>query len=338
MKLQRHGGEKAVKKEIKTLAVLTSGGDAPGMNACVRAVVRAGVYHGLDVIGYEFGYRGLLSGSTRSLDGRSVSNIIQRGGTILGSSRCPEFETETGQRQAAENLRRGKVDALVVIGGDGSFKGARALMNHWEGQVIGVPGTIDNDLGGTDYTIGYFTALDTALGSIDRIRDTAEAFDRIFLVEVMGRMAGDIAEGVGVAGGAEEILVPEAPREIADIARRIHEARDRGKLSYIIVVAEGFCKGGAIEVARQLTAQTSFQCRTCVLGHTQRGGSPVAHDRILGTRLGVHAVEAVLQGATGVMVGVECGEEKLTRFEDLDKERRRIAPAFWEKINTILSR
>lgn len=323
---------------MQTIAVLTSGGDAPGMNACIRAVVRAAVHHGIGVLGYRFGYTGLVSGDARPLDSRSVSNIIQRGGTILGSSRCPEFETEAGQKRAAENLRKRKVDALVVIGGDGSFKGARALMRHWDGQVIGVPGTIDNDLGGTDYTIGYFTALDTALGSIDRIRDTAEAFDRIFLVEVMGRMAGDIAQGVGVAGGAEEILVPEVPRDIDDIARRIREARDRGKLSYIIVVAEGFCRGGAIEVARGLSEATSFPCRTCVLGHTQRGGSPVAHDRILGTRLGVYAVEAALDGSTGVMAGIECGKERLTRFEDLDKERRRPPPEYWERVKTILSR
>lgn len=324
--------------KIKTLAVLTSGGDAPGMNACIRAVVRAGAHHGLGVVGYRFGFRGLLNADAQALDGRSVSNIIQRGGTILGSSRCDEFKTEAGRERAAENLRGAGIDALVVIGGDGSFKGAHALADHWKGRIVGIPGTIDNDLGGTDYTIGYFTALDTALGSIDRIRDTAEAFDRVFLIEVMGRMAGDIAQGVGVAGGAEEILVPEAPRGIDEIARRIREARERGKLSYIIVVAEGFCEGGAIEVARRLSEVTSFPCRTCVLGHTQRGGSPVAHDRILGTRLGVYAVEAAIDGATGVMAGIECGMEMLTPFEDLDKERRRPGPAYWERISEILSR
>ncbi len=323
---------------IKTIGVLTSGGDAPGMNACIRAVVRTAVYHGLDVVGYRFGYRGVVSGQSRRLDSRSVSNIIQRGGTILGSSRCDEFETETGQRRAAENLGTAGIDALLVIGGDGSFRGAHALMRHWDGQVIGIPGTIDNDLGGTDFAIGYFTALDTALDSIDRIRDTAEAFDRVFLVEVMGRMSGDIALGVGIAGGAEEILVPEVPQDIDSIARRVREAKARGKLSYIIVVAEGFCKGGAIEVARRLEEVTSFACRACVLGHTQRGGSPVAHDRILGTRLGVYAVEAALEGATGVMVGIKCGKEALTCFQELRKEERTPGPAYWERISAILSR
>ncbi len=235
----------------KTIGVLTSGGDAPGMNACIRAIVRTAVFRGLRVLGYRFGYVGLIAGDYRTLDGRSVSNIIQRGGTILGSSRCKEFETEEGRRKAAESLRKAGVDALLVIGGEGSLEGAREFAAQWDGQIIGLPGTIDNDLGGTDWTIGFFTALDTALDSIDKIRDTAEAFDRVFLVEVMGRLAGDIALGVGIAGGAEEILIPEKPEAIETVARRVMDAKRLGKLSYIIVVAEGFCKGGAIEVARQ---------------------------------------------------------------------------------------
>jgi 6-phosphofructokinase 1 len=322
----------------KTIGVLTSGGDAPGMNACIRAVVRTAVHYGVDVVGYRFGYKGVVDADSRRLDGRSVSNIIQRGGTILGSSRCKEFETEAGLRRAAVNLRSAGIDALLVIGGEGSLKGALALAAHWNGLIIGIPGTIDNDLGGTDFTIGYFTALDTALGSIDRIRDTAESFDRVFIVEVMGRMAGDIAVGVGVAGGAEEILVPEVPEDMDRITRRLREAKDRGKLSYIIVVAEGFIDGGALDLARRLTEMTSLPCRACVLGHTQRGGSPVAHDRILGTRLGVYAVEAALEGATGVMVGIKCGKEVLTRFEDLAKDRRVPGPEYWERINAMLSR
>jgi 6-phosphofructokinase 1 len=323
---------------MKRIAVLTSGGDAPGMNACIRAITRTAVYRDVDVVGYRFGYHGLIAGDCRPLDGRSVSNIVQRGGTILGSSRCEEFEAEEGRRKAAEKLRGSNVDALLVIGGEGSMKGARELAGQWSGQIIGIPGTIDNDLGGTDWTIGFFTALDTALDSIDKIRDTAEAFDRVFLVEVMGRLAGDIALGVGIAGGAEEILIPETPEDIEAVARRVREAKGRGKLSYIIVVAEGFCKGGAIEVAKKLTEITSLTCTPCVLGHTQRGGSPAAYDRILGTRLGVHAVEAALDGATGVMVGQIDGEIALTRFEDLGRKRRAIDPVYWQKINEILRR
>ena len=322
--------------EVKTIGVLTSGGDAPGMNACIRAVVRTAVYRGVRVLGYRFGYVGLIAGEYRLLDGRSVSNIIQRGGTILGSSRCKEFETPEGRGKAAHGLREAGVDALIVIGGEGSLKGAHEFATEWEGRIIGLPGTIDNDLGGTDWTIGFFTALDTALDSIDKIRDTAEAFDRVFLVEVMGRLAGDIALGVGVAGGAEEILIPERPEDIETVAGRVLEAKRRGKLSYIIVVAEGFCKGGAIEVAKRLSEITSLSCTSCVLGHTQRGGSPVALDRILGTRLGIHAVETALEGRTGVMVGEMNGTVTLTRFEDLGVRRRVVDPAYWQKMNVIL--
>ncbi len=320
----------------KIIGVLTSGGDAPGMNACIRAVTRTAVFRGLRVIGYRFGYVGLIAGDRRPMDGRSVSNIIHRGGTILGSSRCKEFETVEGREKAAEELRRSNVDALLVIGGEGSLKGAREFAVQWDGQIIGIPGTIDNDLGGTDWTIGFFSALETALGSIDKIRDTAEAFDRVFLVEVMGRIAGDIALGVGIAGGAEEILIPEMPEDIETVARRVLEAKRRGKLSYIVVVAEGFCKGGAIEVAKRLSEITSLSCSSCVLGHTQRGGSPVAPDRILGTRLGIHAVEAAIDGATGVMVGEVNGAVTLTNFEDLVSRRRVIDPALWQKLNVIL--
>jgi 6-phosphofructokinase 1 len=274
----------------------------------------------------------------RPLDNRAVSNIIQRGGTILGSSRCKEFETEAGLYRAAENLRELGIDALFVIGGNGSLKGALELKAMWKGQIIGLPGTIDNDLGGTDWTIGFFTALDTGLDAIDKIRDTAEAFDRIFLVEVMGRKAGDIAVGVGIAGGAEEILIPEDPAGIRTIAKRILEAKKRGKLSYIIVVAEGYCEGGAVEVARRLAEATSFPCTSCVLGHVQRGGSPIARDRLIGTRLGSHAVKAALEGETGVMVGIQRGEIVLTRFEELEKDSRSLHPDYWLELNDMLSR
>jgi 6-phosphofructokinase 1 len=321
---------------LTTIGVLTSGGDSPGMNACIRAITRTAVFRGLRVLGYRFGYAGLIAGDSIPLGARSVSNIIQRGGTILGSSRCMQFETVAGRERAAEGLRRSNVGALLVIGGEGSLKGAREFAVQWDGQIIGIPGTIDNDLGGTDVTIGFFTALETALGSIDRIRDTAEALDRVFLVEVMGRLAGDIALGVGIAGGAEEILIPEMPVDFGTVASRILEAKRRGKLSYIIVVAEGFCRGGAIEVAKRLTEITSLSCTSCVLGHTQRGGAPVAPDRILGTRLGIHAVEAAIDEATGVMVGEVAGAVTLTRFEDLTRGRRILDPVYWQRLNAML--
>ncbi len=307
---------------LKKIGILTSGGDAPGMNACIRAITRTAIYHNLEVIGFRWGFKGILEMDFRPLGSRSVSNIIQRGGTILGSSRCKEFETKEGVYRAAENLRELGVDALMVIGGNGSLKGAHELTEVWDGQVIGLPGTIDNDLGGTDWTIGFFTAVDTALDSIDKIRDTAEAFQRVFLIEVMGRKAGDIALGVGIGGGAEEILIPEVPLDLEALGHRLIEAKKRGKGSYIVVVAEGVCEGGAHKVASEIKRLTSYDSHICVLGHTQRGGSPVGHDRLFATRTGAHAVKAALEGATGVMVGVQRGELCLTSFDQLEKRHR----------------
>jgi 6-phosphofructokinase 1 len=321
-------------KKLKKIGVLTSGGDSPGMNACIRAVTRTAIFHDIDVVGFRFGYKGVINMDFRPMGSRSVSNIIQRGGTILGSSRCKDFETEAGLFRAAENLREMSLDALMVIGGNGSLKGAQALMKHWDGQIIGLPGTIDNDLGGTDFTIGYFTALD----AIDKIRDTAEAFDRIFLVEVMGRKSGDIAMGVGISGGAEEILIPEGPEKLEVVGKRIVDAKKRGKVSYIIIVAEGYCEGGAIEVSRRLKEITSYECSPCVLGHIQRGGSPIAHDRFMGTRLGAHSVMAAMDGANGVLVGVCKGEIKLTPFDEIDEEKQIFDPEYWMKINAMLTR
>jgi 6-phosphofructokinase 1 len=273
----------------------------------------------------------------RPLGSRSVSNIIQRGGTILGSSRCKEFETKDGMYRGAENLREMGVDALLVIGGNGSLKGALEFSQVWDGQIIGLPGTIDNDLGGTDWTIGFFTAVDTALDSIDKIRDTAEAFQRIFLIEVMGRKAGDIALGVGIGGGAEEILIPEIPFDMDALGHRLVEAKKRGKGSYIVVVAEGACGGGVFEVAREIKRITSYDCHVCVLGHIQRGGSPIAHDRIFATRTGAKAVAAALEGTTGVMVGVQKGELRLTPFDQLDKRLHFFEPERLLKINNMLT-
>ncbi|UCH83606.1 MAG: 6-phosphofructokinase, partial [Candidatus Latescibacterota bacterium] len=311
---------------IKKIGVLTSGGDSPGMNACIRAITRTAIYHGLEVMGFRWGYKGVVDMDYRPLGSRAVSNIIQRGGTILGSSRCKEFETKEGMYRGAENLKEIGIDALFVIGGNGSLKGALEFANVWDGQIIGLPGTIDNDLGGTDWTIGFFTAVDTALDSIDKIRDTAEAFQRIFLIEVMGRKAGDIALGVGISGGAEEVLIPEIPLDMDALGQRVIEAKKRGKGSYIIVVAEGVCDGGAIEVASEIKRITSYDTHICVLGHTQRGGSPVAHDRIFATRTGAKAVESALVGATGVMAGVQKGEICFTPFDQLQVRRRFFDP------------
>jgi 6-phosphofructokinase 1 len=322
---------------IKKVGVLTSGGDAPGMNACIRAITRTAIYHGLEVVGFRWGFKGVCEMDFRPLGSRSVSNIIQRGGTILGSSRCKEFETKEGMFRAAENLREMGIDALFVIGGNGSLKGALELAEVWDGKIVGLPGTIDNDLGGTDWTIGFYTAVDTALDAIDKIRDTAEAFQRIFLIEVMGRKAGDIALGVGISGGAEEVLIPEIPLDMEALGHRLVEAKKRGKGSYIVVVAEGACDGGVREVACEIKRITCYDCHICVLGHIQRGGSPIAHDRIFATRTGAKAVEAALEGATGVMVGVQRGELCLTPFDQLDKRRHFFDPERLLEINNMLT-
>lgn len=316
--------------KISKVAVLTSGGDAPGMNAAIRAIVRTASHHGLQIAGVQKGYYGLVHNEFVDLGSRSVSNIIQRGGTILRSARCQEFRTEEGQRQAAENLQANDIDALFVIGGDGSLQGAHNLATHWSGQIIGLPGTIDNDLSGTDYTIGYFTALDTALDAIDKIRDTADAIDRVFLVEVMGRMAGFIAAGAGVAGGAEEILVPERAVDIDALVGDIIMAKEKGKVSFIMIVAEGAYPGGATALSAELEKKSGIECRPCILGYIQRGGSPAALDRILATKLGTFSVEQALQGVSGVMTGVINSELVTTPLKQTWSIRKPLNPYFFE--------
>lgn len=291
----------------KKIAVLTSGGDAPGMNAAVRAVVRVGIARGLEVIGIRRGYQGLLADDLVPLGPRDVSNIIQRGGTILKTSRSAEFVTPAGQQKAKTILERHAIAGLILIGGDGTFRGGTDLGKIWAGQVIGVPGTIDNDACGSDFTIGYDTAVNTAMEAIDKIRDTADSHERIFLVEVMGRHSGFIALSTGACGGAEEILVPERPFDVEAICQRLLDGRKKGKTSSILVVAEGDETGGAVKLAQQLQSLSKHEFRVVILGYLQRGGSPTAADRLLATKLGAYAVELFLEGKTGVMVGEVSG-------------------------------
>jgi 6-phosphofructokinase 1 len=316
---------------IRKIGVLTSGGDAPGMNACVRAVVRAAGVNGMPVFGIMRGYVGLINGEIEELSARSVSNVLQRGGTVIKTGRSKEFFSEEGRATAAANLREKRIDALVAIGGDGTFRGAEKISAEHGINVIGIPGTIDNDVYGTDFTIGFDTAVNTALESIDRIRDTADAHERLFLVEVMGRHSGEIALAVAVGGGAEAVLVPEEDQDIEPLAKSLVEGREKGKTSTLVVIAEGDEEGGAVDVGRKLKDLTGIDFRVCVLGHTQRGGSPTAADRLLASRLGVAAVELLAEGATNVMVGLRNGEicttplsEVVTRKKDINRDILRI--------------
>lgn len=316
---------------IKRLAVLTSGGDAPGMNACIRAIVLTASACNIEVIGFKHGFNGLLEQEYQTLHAMHVDNIIQRGGTILKSARCPALQQANGPAMAADALKQLDIDALIVIGGDGSFRGAMAISNFYDGQLIGVPGTIDNDVDGTDRTIGFATAIDTALDAIDKIRDTADAFERIFLVELMGRHSGYISLAAGIAGGAEQIICPEFgqlnPDNLRPIIKPIQHAQLlKGKTSYLIVVAENSYPGGATSLAEALTKAIGIECRACILGHIQRGGSPVGADRILATKLGAFAVEQLMHGATLVMAGEVNGEACLYPLAKTSDKAKAIDP------------
>lgn len=304
-KLARH------KQKIRSVAVLTSGGDAPGMNAALRAVVRFGISAGLTVYGVKKGYAGLLKGAWDVMDRKSVANIILRGGTLLKTDRCPEFHQKSSRKKAVKLMRDASIDALIVIGGDGSFRGAHALWTEFGFPVVGIPGTIDNDIAGTEETIGFDTAVNTALDAIDKIRDTASAHERTFLVEVMGRNSGYIALDVGIGGGAEAILMPEDKAPVSEIAARIARGLERGKTSSIVVMAEGKQSGGSMRLAEQLKKKHNIDAKVCILGHVQRGGAPTARDRKLGSVMGVRAVEALMNGITDVMVGVQGDAEVL---------------------------
>lgn len=297
---------------MKRIGVLTSGGDAPGMNAALRAVVLTATAAGLEVLGFNHGFNGIFTKDVRLLQPADVFHIARFGGTILKSARCKTLQTPGGPAQAAQHLQELAIDALIVIGGDGSFRGCLAIAPHFSGIIAGLPGTIDNDLDGTDHTIGYLTALQTSLDAIDKIRDTADAFERTFLVEVMGRHTGYLALAAGIAAGAEQIICPEYGEQvdIADIAADIRAKQQAfGASSYIIVMAETMFPEGAQALAAHLSAQSGTECRAVVLGHLQRGGSPVGSDRILATKLGAYVVEQILAGhAHLMMAGEQAGQ------------------------------
>ncbi len=305
---------------IKRIGVLTSGGDAPGMNAAVRAVVRYALFHKLEVRGIYRGYEGLIQDEIKPLEHHSVSNIVGRGGTILKTARSESFLTREGQKRAVDNLKKHKIDALVLIGGNGTYQGGIALSERWDIPCIGVPGTIDNDIRGTDFTIGSDTAVNTALDAIDKIRDTATSMERIFVVEVMGRDSGYIALQVGAGGGAEEVLFPEQKFSMYDMCHAIVEGNLRGKISWIIITAEGRAK--AAEVARQIHRMTALETREVVLGHVQRGGSPTARDRINASLLGAAAVDLLLKGRSGKAVGIVSERIKVVGLREAVKKTR----------------
>lgn len=308
---------------MKTIGILTSGGDAPGMNAAIRAVVRSAIYYGCKVYGINRGYKGLIEDDIKEMNLSSVGDIIHRGGTILKSSRCEEFRTVEGRKKAVKVLEKHGIECLVVIGGDGSFNGAREL-SQLGFPAIGIPGTIDNDLAYTDYTIGYYTAIETVIDAIGKIRDTSSSHERVNIVEVMGRHCGDLALYSGLAGGAETIILPEKENNIEAVCDKLETTKKRGKKHSIIVLAEGV--GNAHEIGQQIIEKTGYDLRVTILGHVQRGGSPCAFDRILASKLGVRAVELLLEGKSARVVGVKDDKvidmdihEALSMTRDFDK-------------------
>ena len=322
---------------IKKIGVFTSGGDAPGMNACVRAAVRTCIYFGIDVYGITAGYDGLINNRIAPMTAASVGNIIQYGGTILKTARSKEFRTEEGRAMAYKNLKEHGIDALVAIGGDGTYTGALAFSKEYDIPIIGCPGTIDNDLAGSDFTIGFDTATNTAVDAIDKIRDTADAHNRVFFVEVMGRHSGHIALNAALAGGAEGVFIPEKENEFTELVN-FHKNKRREKQFSIFVVAEGDEQGRAYELAKAYQEHfPEADTRVTVLGHIQRGGKPSANDRILASRLGAHAVKGLLEGKHGVAVGVINQEIVYTPFQDAIYGKKDINENLWV-MNCILTR
>ncbi len=326
-----------MEKKITKIGVMTSGGDSPGMNAAIRAVVRTGLYHGLEVNGIMRGYQGMIDDDIFPMESKSVANIIQRGGTILKTARCKEFFEEEGRKKAYDNLKKHGIDGLVIIGGDGSFRGAKKFHEEFDIPSVGLPGTIDRDIVGTDFTIGFDTAVNTAVEAIDKIRDTADAHDRLFIIEVMGRDAGFIALHSGIATGAENILIPERKTDIEEIIQSLQEKEKRKKLVNLIVVAEGDEFGGAEGVSKIIRARMpELEVRVCVLGHIQRGGSPTCLDRLVASRMGYHAVECLIEGQYNVMIGIKENRINYTPFEKAAKLKTRVSDE-WMKIVKILA-
>ena len=318
---------------VKCVGILTSGGDAPGMNAAVRAVTRSAIYNGLEVRGIYRGYKGLVFNEIIPFKTQNVSNIIQQGGTILKTARCKEFRTEEGRKMAYDNMVKAGIDALVVIGGDGSLTGARIFASEYNVPIIGIPGTIDNDLYGTDLTIGYDTALNTILDCVDKIRDTASSHERLFFIEVMGRDAGFLALNGAIAAGAEAAIIPEIATEVDQLAELIQNGFRKSKNSSIVLVAESELTGGAMGLAERVKNEyPQYDVRVTILGHLQRGGSPTATDRILASRLGNAAIEALLEGQRNIMVGVQNDEVVNVPFVKAIKKDK---PINRELLNTL---
>ncbi|MEE1090093.1 MAG: 6-phosphofructokinase [Paludibacteraceae bacterium] len=317
--------------ELKCIGVLTSGGDAPGMNAAVRAVTRAAIYNGIKVKAIYRGYKGLITGEIQEFQTQNVSNIIKQGGTILKSARCSEFKTKEGRELAYETIKREGIDALVVIGGDGTFTGARAFAQEFNMPIVGIPGTIDNDLWGTDSTVGYDTALNTIMECIDKIRDTATSHERLFFVEVMGRDAGFLALNSAIAAGAEAAIIPEKETSVAQLDELINNGFRKSKNSSIVIVAEG--GGGAQAMADRVHQQyPDYDIRVSILGHLQRGGSPTAYDRILASRMGVAAIEALMDEQRSIMIGIVNDEIVHVPFSKAIKDDKQVN---LEKVNVL---
>jgi len=308
----------------KTIGVLTSGGDSPGMNAAIRAVVRTGIYHGNTIFGIKKGYEGMIKGDISEMNLSSVSNIIKQGGTSLLTARCKEFFTKEGRLKAYTNLKKYGITSLIVIGGDGSFRGLHEFISEFDIQGLGIPGTIDNDLYGTDYTIGFDTAINTALEAIDKIRDTATSHSRLFIIEVMGRDSGYIGLHTGIGGGAEEILIPETTSDIQRLCQKLKAGHKRGKQSSIIVVSEGDEAGNAFEIKKKIETLVDWDIRISVLGHQQRGGSPTAFDRLLASRLGYEAVCSVMNDEHDKMIGLIHNAPCLTPLEETWTKKKRV--------------
>jgi len=309
---------------MERIGILTSGGDAPGMNACIRAASRVALSQGFEVWGIYNGYAGLIRGEMEPVDRRSIANIVHLGGTVLGTARSPEFMTAEGRAHAIQNLQVRRINQLIIIGGDGTFRGGTLLKEEGKVDIVGIPTTIDNDIYGTDYSIGFDTAINTALEAIDHIRDTALSLERLFFVEVMGHHTGFIALESGIAGGAEQLIIPEVPKSIDELCQHLEISFRKGKRSAIVVVAETEQPGNSFRIAREVKDKAGFESRVCILGHIQRGGSPTARDRVLASKLGAAAVDALLNGKTGHMVGEVKGKIALTPLESTWKRKKKL--------------